>query len=170
MEKMTSVSFCCNNYSKGDEELHRTIIYVYGVKLTMFMSVIHYTEQDRAYSSWCTIKCKCGKALFWLQYTMTSSNGDIFRVPGLLCGEFTCPRWIPLTKTIDYRRCGVHIITLFHHILKLIVPMAYSRRHVKRYSWIRRGTFQSEFRISMDISHVNVLGCIFYCHHVIKWY
>ena len=26
---------------------------------------------------------------------VTSSNGNIFRVTGNLCGEFTCPRWIP---------------------------------------------------------------------------
>ena len=32
---------------------------------------------------------------------MTSSNGNIFRVTGLLCGEFTGYRWIPLTKAID---------------------------------------------------------------------
>ena len=29
---------------------------------------------------------------------MTSSNGNIFRVTGPLCGEFTGPRWIPHTK------------------------------------------------------------------------
>ena len=29
---------------------------------------------------------------------MTSSNGNIFRVTGHLCGEFTGHRWIPLTK------------------------------------------------------------------------
>ena len=29
---------------------------------------------------------------------MTSSNGNIFRVTGLLCGEFTGHRWIPRTK------------------------------------------------------------------------
>ena len=29
---------------------------------------------------------------------MTSSNGNIFCVTGPLCGEFTCHRWIPLTK------------------------------------------------------------------------
>ena len=32
---------------------------------------------------------------------MTSSNGNIFRVTGHLCGEFTGPRWIPHTKTSD---------------------------------------------------------------------
>ena len=33
--------------------------------------------------------------------TMTSSNGNIFRVTGPLCGEFTGDRWIPLTKASD---------------------------------------------------------------------
>ena len=32
---------------------------------------------------------------------MASSNGNIFRVTGHLCGEFTCPRWIPHTKASD---------------------------------------------------------------------
>ena len=36
------------------------------------------------------------------QHTMmTSSNGNIFRVTGHLCGEFTGPRWIPRTKASD---------------------------------------------------------------------
>ena len=34
----------------------------------------------------------------WL---MTSSNGNIFRVTGHLCGEFTGHRWIPRTKASD---------------------------------------------------------------------
>ena len=32
---------------------------------------------------------------------MTSSNGNIFRVTGHLCGEFTRHRWIPRTKASD---------------------------------------------------------------------
>ena len=32
---------------------------------------------------------------------MTSSHGNIFRVTGHLCGEFTGHRWIPLTKASD---------------------------------------------------------------------
>ena len=32
---------------------------------------------------------------------MTSSNGNIFRVTGSLCGEFTGRRWIPHTKASD---------------------------------------------------------------------
>ena len=34
-------------------------------------------------------------------YMMTSSNGNIFRVTGPLCGEFTDHRGIPLTKASD---------------------------------------------------------------------
>ena len=37
---------------------------------------------------------------------MTSSNGNIFRVTGPLCGDFTGHRWIPLTKAGDVElRC-----------------------------------------------------------------
>ena len=32
---------------------------------------------------------------------MTSIDGNMFRVTGLLCGEFTGHRWIPLTKASD---------------------------------------------------------------------
>ena len=35
------------------------------------------------------------------RYMMTSSNRNIFRVTGHLCGEFTGPRWIPRTKASD---------------------------------------------------------------------
>ena len=34
-------------------------------------------------------------------FMMTSSNGNIFRVTGHLCGEFTDDRWIPHTKAIN---------------------------------------------------------------------
>ena len=37
----------------------------------------------------------------WIINMMTSSNGNIFRVTGHLCGEFTGPRWIPHTKASD---------------------------------------------------------------------
>ena len=35
--------------------------------------------------------------------TMTSSNGNIFRVTGPLCGEFVGDRWIPRTKANDVK-------------------------------------------------------------------
>ena len=36
-----------------------------------------------------------------VRFMMTSSNGNIFRVTGHLCGEFTGARWIPHTKASD---------------------------------------------------------------------
>ena len=38
----------------------------------------------------------CSNVMMWCM--MTLSNGNIFRVTGHLCGEFTGPRWIPRTK------------------------------------------------------------------------
>ena len=55
----------------------------------------------------CTLYCR---ALLYFGYifilpngflVMTSSNGNIFRVTGPLCGEFTGQRWIPRTKASD---------------------------------------------------------------------
>ena len=55
---------------------------------------------------WCLMNCiqqweqmSISNTVFSL--IMTSSNGIIFRVTGPLCGEFTGPRWIPLTKASD---------------------------------------------------------------------
>ena len=42
---------------------------------------------------------ECVSKYLWV--IMTSSNGNIFRVIGLLCGEFTGDRWNPLTKASD---------------------------------------------------------------------
>ena len=36
----------------------------------------------------------------WCYSMMTSSNGNIFRVTGPLCGEFTGPRWIPSQRPV----------------------------------------------------------------------
>ena len=66
--------------------------------------------------AWCTIKAPAAFAwctnhfshkvefsyIVWNGvHMMTSSNGNIFRVIGHLCGEFTGPRWIPRTKASD---------------------------------------------------------------------
>ena len=42
-----------------------------------------------------------GKSIKGCDYMMTSSKGNIFRVTGPLCGEFTGHRWIPLPKPSD---------------------------------------------------------------------
>ena len=43
----------------------------------------------------------CFRWISYIIHMMTSSNRNIFRVTGPLCGEFTGPRWIPLTKASD---------------------------------------------------------------------
>ena len=50
----------------------------------------------------CNFKCVARTPLDLLYLDMmTSSNGNLFRVTGPLCGEFTGFRWIPRTKTSD---------------------------------------------------------------------
>ena len=46
-----------------------------------------------------------GESIFIDENMMTSSNENIFRVTGHLCGEFTGPRWIPRTKASDAELC-----------------------------------------------------------------
>ena len=54
-----------------------------------------------------TDECHIGNRFAWrfpgkqCANIMTSSNGNIFRVTGHLCGEFTGHRWIPFTKASD---------------------------------------------------------------------
>ena len=42
--------------------------------------------------------CHCKTSYSFHKAMMPSSNGNIFRDTGHLCGEFTGHRWIPLTK------------------------------------------------------------------------
>ena len=50
-------------------------------------------------TSLCVV-CTCGVGGWGWGSKMTSSNGNIFRITGPLCGEFTSDQWIPLTKAI----------------------------------------------------------------------
>ena len=49
---------------------------------------------------------------------MTSSNGNIFRVTGPLCGEFIGYRWIPLTKASDAKIWWVFYLRLNKRLSK----------------------------------------------------
>ena len=64
-----------------------------------FIVQISITYQLFRCSVWiCHIIIKSLTALTDMIHMMTSSNGNIFRVTGHLCGEFTGDRWIPRTK------------------------------------------------------------------------
>ena len=64
-----------------------TIPYHGGVDIKMNINWIHTISWKSVLASW-PVK----------HVTMTSSNGNIFRVTGPLCREFTGHRWIPLTN------------------------------------------------------------------------
>ena len=66
--------------------------------------VCHTSSKTK--ENWLIILRKMALAYDWydmvfMHITMTSSNGNIFRVTGLLCGEFTGHRWIFLTRDSD---------------------------------------------------------------------
>ena len=75
-------------------------------------------RQDEALKTTKSVRFSCSYSItfpasvYWIRmmfshmgkgtcFMMTSSNGNIFRVTGHLCGEFTGPRWIPLTKASE---------------------------------------------------------------------
>ena len=52
---------------------------------------------------------------------MTSSNGDILRITGHLCGEFSGPRWIPHTKASDAELWYFHWSAVYLTIVRLVI-------------------------------------------------
>ena len=60
--------------------------------LPVFFCAWNLAGTETVRPHWCSIH--------WF-HMMTSSNGNIFRVTGPLCGEFTGHRWIPRTKASD---------------------------------------------------------------------
>ena len=74
------------NWDTGDLRHHRALYHVIVMNLS-----IKGTRQQRY---WSDLFLRDGNM-------MTSSNGNIFRVTGPLCGEFTGHRWIPHTNASD---------------------------------------------------------------------
>ena len=64
-------------------------------------------KQIRGSGIWFDVDLDCGRCFdpesnrHSIQSMRTSSNGNIVRVTGHLCGEFIGHRWIPRTKTSD---------------------------------------------------------------------
>ena len=62
----------------------------------MLIKITTFNRQDELHDRF----IRCG-----LVMVRSTSNGNIFRVTGPLCGEFTCDRWIPaqrpLTRSFD---------------------------------------------------------------------
>ena len=51
---------------------------------------------------------------------MTQSNGNIFRVTGPLCGEFTGHRWIPTQRPVT-RSFDVYFDLRLNKLLRLVI-------------------------------------------------
>ena len=63
---------------------------------------LYHDVSCETYGRWMLDGRYCpGIVSIFLELMMTSSNGNIFRVTGPLCGEFTGHRWIPLTMASD---------------------------------------------------------------------
>ena len=81
--------------------LHADTMYVLLMHSTLSSSnVIWFVYTLKTESSHEATVVVTGAPCCWFSM-MTSSNGNIFRVTGPLCGEFTGHRWIPLTKAND---------------------------------------------------------------------
>ena len=77
---------------------------VFDLQMTCSDSNKRYTTKDTSLCNSRRITCQLSDARTvseWALCMMTSSKGNISRVTGPLCGEFTVHRWIPLTKTSD---------------------------------------------------------------------
>ena len=73
------------------------------ISIKISLNLAPYGSVATACAERATIHYKTTDDLFqWRIYPMmTSSNGNIFRVTGHLCGKFTGPRWISHTKASD---------------------------------------------------------------------
>ena len=84
-------SFCMEDTSK--------LLYMPWHKLN---GITHYSQHFAVQRGRYTIGRLNLALVYRYQFIMmTSSNGNIFRVTGHLCGEFTGPRWIPRTKASE---------------------------------------------------------------------
>ena len=100
----------------------RLILEIYGILNSFFCWLeYHLTHLGQVFIIWLIVNAILMTKLQWKQNQntliliqqneiesvvckmsmMMSSNGNIFRVTGPLCGEFTGDRGIPLTKAID---------------------------------------------------------------------
>ena len=78
----------------GENKVDRRVLYGLGMVLMMHVQWKQLNERSDS-------NITCHLLSSHLLDMMTSSNGNIFRITGHLCGEFTGHRWIPHTKACD---------------------------------------------------------------------
>ena len=85
---LLSGTFLCFGHKM---EIYEGLIYFF---VYIFFKILSLFAWDQR-----RIICSVG---MWWQCMMTSSNGNIFRVTGPLCGEFTGLRWIPPQRSVTW--------------------------------------------------------------------
>ena len=97
------ISYCENNWKQLKIHLYDNIEFV-----AMELSCVRFTFLTRImYSGISSFVFGCHLVFGAVDYLlfpsimMTSSNGNIFRVTGTSCGEFTGHRWFPRTRSFD---------------------------------------------------------------------
>ena len=95
----------------GDKPLSELMMV--GLLMHICVTRPQWINDDRTNETGTTLRnISCGRkydhlsSTVWMgtvieMFMMASSNGNIFRVTGPLCGEFTCLRWIQRTKACD---------------------------------------------------------------------
>ena len=97
--------------------------------------------------------------LMYCYSMMTSSNGNIFRVTGPLCGEFTGPRWIPRAKRPVTRSFDVFFTPINGWVNNR--EAGDLRRYRARYDPIINFLKGRPPRFSLNVHIAGTLGCLF---------
>ena len=101
LELLWSRDFCHHmrvNTQSGKARVFSHVAYIYSPN-TEDIYVVNCIIKYKRFAT--TILLDNSTRRYISKTMMTSSNGNIFRVTGHLCGEFTGPRWIPRTKASD---------------------------------------------------------------------
>ena len=98
--------YICTQLAKGIELVFKNTNITNNMCLRANNLDIHVRRWDSGHTigrkiSFISFLKKC----FKYRVMMTSSTGNVFRVTGPLCGEFTGHQWIPLTKASDAELC-----------------------------------------------------------------
>ena len=106
-------------------------------KNTKGRTIGKYAHSSTNYVHFCLLRLK----VLTVIPMMTPSNGDIFRVTGYLCGEFTGHRWIPRTRPVTRSFDVFFDLRLYKRLIKqswgwwFETPSRSSWRHSNGYVW-----------------------------------
>ena len=95
------VTFTRNDLCRSNNCSHKDSFLIYSTTFNIICINLIPHVNILLFSLFPNLRCRRRFTQWFHNSMMTSSNGNIFRVTGHLCGEFTGPRWIPRTKASD---------------------------------------------------------------------